>query len=160
MKSLSAIIPLLFMSSSAPHPVNTTSPQPVIPTANVTLPPGTTNHGDPNLLCTPATWSTILTFILVNYLAHAGTTPIFPGEETAEQALAVATSFLFPSAGVGRELVSILRGLMVFATRQDSELTQAAAAGALCMVIRTREWKPTGTRVHSVKRSELSGFVN
>jgi len=68
MKSLSAIIPLLFMSSSAAHPLNTTNPQPVIPTANVTLPPGTTNHGDPNLLCTPATWFTIPTLITLRIL--------------------------------------------------------------------------------------------
>jgi hypothetical protein len=46
---------------------------------NVTLslPPGTSNHGDPNLICTPVSWIDIITFFLGNYVAHAATVSSF-----------------------------------------------------------------------------------
>jgi len=45
----------------------------------VTLPPGATNHGNPNLLCLPTKWTDIAIFILGNYVAHATTVVLPPG---------------------------------------------------------------------------------
>ena len=52
------------------------------------------------------------------------------------QALLVA--LLFPAAGVSRGLTTIIR----FAILQKTPLQTAARAGALCMVVRTKEWEP------------------
>jgi len=160
MESTSIIVSLFFASSALAHPLNTTEVPSTSSTANITLPAGSTNHGDPHLLCTPASWFTVASFILANFVAHSATTPIYPGEQTFEKALAFVTSFLFPAAGVGRGLNTIARGIMVLATPEKSELQQAAAAGALCMVIRTSEWTPapgTGSVVHGTTRQR---FVN
>lgn len=153
MESTLIVVSLFFASNAFARPLNATEVSPSSSIANISLPAGSTNHGDPNVLCTPASWFTIASFILANYVAHSATTPIYPGERTFEQALAFATSFLFPAAGVARGLNTIARGIMVLATpRKKSELQQAAAAGALCMVIRTSEWTPApGTN---------PGFVN
>jgi len=157
MESTLIIVSLFFPSSALARPLEVPLTSSA---ANVTLPAGSTNHGDPHLLCTPASWFTIASFILANYVAHSATTPIYPGERTVETALAFATSFLFPGAGITRGLNTIARGIMVLATPGKSELQQAAAAGALCMVIRTSEWTPalgTGSVVHGVTQQ---GFVN
>jgi hypothetical protein len=52
------------------------------------------------------------------------------------------TSLLLPGAGVMRGLNSIARGILVRSRSRDTDLQQAAAAGALCMVIRTPDWTP------------------
>jgi len=157
MESTSIIVSLLLGYSALARPLEV---PPTSSTANVTLPAGSTNHGDPHLLCTPASWFTVASFILANFVAHSATTPFYPGERTVEKALAFATSFLFPAAGVARGLNTIARGIMVLATPGKSELQQAAAAGALCMVIRTSEWTPApgiGSVVHCTTQQ---GFVN
>src|SRR2546423_328016 len=46
----------------------------------ITVPNGTTDHGDPHLLCLPAKWSDIALFFFGNYLAHAATVKSLPGE--------------------------------------------------------------------------------
>jgi hypothetical protein len=76
----------------------------------------------------------------LNYVAHAATTQVFPGEKLPQQILAMITSLLYPGAGVVRGLNSIARGIL--ALRWNMELQQAAAAGALCMVVRTEDWTP------------------
>ena len=160
MQSASIIVSLLFASSAPAHPLNTTILFPTNSMTNVTLPAGATNHGDPGLICTPATWFTVASFILANYFAHAATTQLFPGETLYEKVLAFFTSLLFPASGVFRGLNSIARGIMVVASYRESELRQATVAGALCMVIRTQEWSPApppGLRVHGVTPP---GFVN
>jgi len=159
MESPSIIINLFFAYSALARPLSTTEVPPTSSTANITLPAGSTNHGDPHLLCTPASWFTVASFILANFVAHSATTPFYPGERTVEKALAFATSFLFPAAGVARGLNTIARGIMVLAAPGKSELQQAAAAGALCMVIRTSEWTPAPGRslVHGTMQQ---GFVN
>jgi hypothetical protein len=159
MQSTSIIVSLLFASSAPAHPLNTTTLFPTNSITNVTLPAGATNHGDPGLICTPATWFTVASFIIANYLAHAATTQLFPGEKLYEQVLAFSTSLFFPTSGVFRGLNNIARGIMVVASYRESELRQATAAGALCMVIRTQEWSPASlprSRVHGVT---LPGFV-
>ncbi|KAF7367622.1 hypothetical protein MSAN_00825700 [Mycena sanguinolenta] len=112
-------------------------------TFNITIPvpEGTSDHGDPSILCTPTNWTSILSFFIGNYIAHAATTLSSPGEELFEYAQTVAMALLFPSAGVERGLDAIFR----CAVSAKSDLMRAARAGALCTVIRTKEWKSDPT---------------
>ncbi|KAK0202165.1 hypothetical protein DFS33DRAFT_1386457 [Desarmillaria ectypa] len=125
-----------------------------LPVENITFPSGTTDHGVPNLLCTPSTWFTVVTFFLSNYVSHAATVQTYPGEAVFDQALSFWTSLLFPASGVARGLNSVARGILIFANRGGSDLQKAAAAGALCMVVRTNTWTPVaGHTMHAVKVS-------
>ncbi|KAK0221453.1 hypothetical protein IW262DRAFT_1296164 [Armillaria fumosa] len=125
-----------------------------LPVENIQLPPGTTDHGVPYLLCTPSTWFTVVTFFLSNYVSHAATVQTYPGEPVFDQTLSFFTSLLFPASGVARGLNSVARGLLVLANRGGSDLQKAAAAGALCMVVRTDKWTPVaGHTMHAVKVS-------
>ncbi|KAM5520282.1 hypothetical protein FOXYSP1_18706 [Fusarium oxysporum f. sp. phaseoli] len=45
---------------------------------SVVLPPGTSNHSNPNIICFPAKWSDIAIFFLGNYVAHAATVLSIP----------------------------------------------------------------------------------
>ncbi|KDR76182.1 hypothetical protein GALMADRAFT_247403 [Galerina marginata CBS 339.88] len=121
------------------HPLYT-SALATTPTANTSLPEGATDHGDPKLICTSASWFTVASFILANYVAHAATTHTFPGERLQHQLTAILTSMLYPGAGVVRGLTGIARGILALCGR--TELQEAAAAGALCMVVRTEDWTP------------------
>ena len=40
---------------------------------------GTTNYGDYNLICTPATWRDMFVFFVTNYFIYAATLPLVPG---------------------------------------------------------------------------------
>jgi hypothetical protein len=103
----------------------------------LTLPNGTTNHGDPHLLCTPTKWTDIALFFLGNFVAHAGTVRKKAGEPFLSALLARATALLIPSSGVMRGLL----GIWQHAKFGTSPLIAASKAGALCMVVRTAEWK-------------------
>ncbi|KAJ7767708.1 hypothetical protein B0H16DRAFT_1453328 [Mycena metata] len=100
-----------------------------IPTFNITIPvpDGTSNHGDPSILCTPTRWTSILSFFFGNYIAHAATTLSYPGEELYDYAQTVVGALLFPSTGVYRGLDAIFR----CARHAESELVCATRAGAL-----------------------------
>ncbi|KAJ7909938.1 hypothetical protein B0H13DRAFT_2192607, partial [Mycena leptocephala] len=99
----------------------------------IPVPEGTSNHGDPSLLCTPTRWTNILAFFLGNYIAHAATVVSIPGEQFVDYVYIMVMALLFPTAGIVRGLDAIFRGA-VFA---QNDLMCAARAGALCMLIRT-----------------------
>ncbi|KAJ7056286.1 hypothetical protein C8F01DRAFT_1087151 [Mycena amicta] len=102
------------------------------PSTTITVPDGTSNHGDPSLLCTPTHWTSILGFFLGNYIAHAATTLSYPGEEFGDYVQTIVIALLFPTAGVVRGLDAIFRCAIL----GTSDLMCAARAGALCMLIR------------------------
>jgi hypothetical protein len=81
------------------------------PTINITItvPAGTTSHGDPNLLCTPAKWTDILLFYAVNYLAHAVTIKSAPGEQMQETAENIMSALIYPYSGLLRGIEAISR---------------------------------------------------
>ncbi|KAF9029408.1 hypothetical protein BDZ89DRAFT_1038492 [Hymenopellis radicata] len=119
--------------------------------SNITLPDNVTNHGEPNLLCTPSTGYTVFSFILANYVMHAATTQTFPGESPFHQLLSFVTALLFPATGVSRGVNTIARGILVTVNRKHGDLQKAAAAGALCMVVRTENWRPVlGHAIHGI----------
>ena len=114
------------------------------------------SEDNPEVICTRASWSTVAIFMLANYAAHAATIQIFPGEKVFSQVIAMIMSLLYPGAGVMRGLNCIARGILVFHARfrRNTELQQAAAAGALCMVVRTKDWTPPSQfLVHGAKLS-------
>ena len=113
------------------------------PTQNITLqvPYGTTNHGDPDSLCIPPTWVDIASFLLFNYVAHGATVVSYPGERWSFTFRVVVTAILFPTTGVKRALNLIFRHPRLTLTSK-SDLDVAARSGALCMLVRSRSWKP------------------
>jgi hypothetical protein len=104
----------------------------------ITVPDGTSNHGDPNLLCTPTSWTDVLVFFLGNYIAHAGTVIVLPGESTVSLTFAVIFALLFPTSGILRGISAIHS----FAKFAKTDLQMAARAQALCMVARKEDWTP------------------
>jgi hypothetical protein len=112
-----------------------------LPTQNITIqvPSGTTNHGNPNLLCPPPTWSDIAIYLLLNYFAHGATVVSYPGEPPFDMFLCVVAAILFPTFGVIRAFNFIFRH-PVLTTKNDLEM--AARSGALCMLVRSPSWKP------------------
>lgn len=81
------------------------------PNINITIsvPEGTSDYGNPNLLYTPIKWLDILVYFFANYLAHATTVKAFPGESTVDLAFAVFLAIMFPFSGVARGLEAIVR---------------------------------------------------
>jgi hypothetical protein len=105
----------------------------------ITVPEGTSNHGDPNLLCTQAKWTDIVLFYAVNYLAHAVTVKSLPGEKLIDAAHIIFSALIYPYSGVIRGIEVIIRRA---AYHQGNELQRAARAGALCVVVRSELWTP------------------
>src|SRR5579862_1484474 len=83
--------------------------------------------------CREATLVDILSFIFVNYVAHAMTVISLPGESALAGAVYRFVAFLFPFTGAWRGIRSI-RAAAIFA---PNKLQKAAQAGALCIVGRS-----------------------
>jgi hypothetical protein len=105
----------------------------------ITVPEGTTNHGNPNLLCTPAQWYDFIVFFFANYFAHAASVVLEPGQSLRRTGVFILFALTLPGSGVVRALFAILRHA---ATETKNPLKRAARAGALCMVLK----KPTTGR--------------
>lgn len=118
------------------------------PMMNITIsvPEGTSNHGDPDLLCVPSKWTNILLFYAVNYLAHAVTVKSLPGEKLANTVFFIALALIYPYSGLLRGLEAIARRAAWF---RGNELQRAARAGALCVVVRNKRWKPLDGQIIS-----------
>ena len=110
------------------------------PTPAVELPPNWTDHGDPNLICIPSGWTDVVTFLFVNFIAHCATVKPYPAETLPELSLTLVFALLLPSSGITRAMDAIVRRT---ALRKDlNPLQKAGKAGALCMVVRDRDWIP------------------
>lgn len=100
----------------------------------ITVPDGSSNHGNPNLLCTPPYWYDYVLFYFTNYFAHAATVITTPGQGRKKTILVVLLALLFPGVGILRAMDAIRRH-----SRFESDPLRAAVrAGALCMVVRAR----------------------
>ena len=139
----SSIIAIIFYITTV---VTLPAPQ-FVPRFNVT------NHGDPNLLCTPTKWSDIASFFLGNYFAHAATVRTYPGEGIVSTILAMLGALLLPTSGLIRGLSNIIRlgalyerefsvGGVWKALKSTPDCRTAAASGALCMLVRKPNWQP------------------
>lgn len=89
------------------------------------------DHGDPNLVCGPAKWPDVLSFFLLNYVAHAATLKTLPGESTPVTILNILAALFFPASGLFRGFGALLSR----AKFAKTDLETAARAGALCTVI-------------------------
>ena len=129
-------------------------------TLNITVPQGSSTHGNPHLLCTPPTSLNIIVFFLANYFAHAATVLTRPGASAVEQFAVILLALLFPGSGIIRAchiihtflFTPLFRTLLRLFKRPiqkedardcvQDELTTAARAGALCTLVRTEKWRP------------------
>ncbi|KAF2734733.1 hypothetical protein EJ04DRAFT_576703 [Polyplosphaeria fusca] len=114
----------------------------VLKNITLPLPPNTTNHGTPGLLCTPTKWTDVAAFYLFNYIAHAATVLLLPGERPLDYVASVIGSLLFPALGLYRGIEAILSGAVFGRRGENSDLRKAAKSGALCMLVRSPEWRP------------------
>jgi hypothetical protein len=109
--------------------------------------PGNTSLGD-EVICPPTTWYNIVIFFVGNYFAHAATVKSYPGERTWSLTIATVSALLIPTTGLIRGINSIARNAkfkrkrFCAAALSDPDYQTAAAAGALCMVVRKKSWKP------------------
>ena len=112
---------------------------------NITIfaPPGTSNHGDPHLLCTPTRTIDVALFFIGNYVAHAATVKALPGAPVIPAFLDLIFALFFPVSGIIRGLNAIYQSA---ALRQvllkKTSLETAVRAGAVCEVVRTKFWRP------------------
>lgn len=104
------------------------------------VPAGSTNHGDPHLLCTPPSWTDYAVFFLTNYVAHVATVISSPGQGLPETLLTALMAFFFPCSGV----VRAVRFIWWHASTERDALRRAARAGALCMVVRDSSSRKRG----------------
>jgi hypothetical protein len=132
-------------------------PDRLLKNITILVPNGTTQHGNERIVCLPITshyWpsiSAVIIFFAANFLAHAATVKSSPGDATHVQACNAFLALLFPMSGLLRALNAILRYSRVAKT----ELDKACNAGALCMVVRGRHWRPEGSsdlRIGVVRR--------
>lgn len=110
----------------------------VLKNITLSLPEGTSDHGSPGLLCTPTTWKDVVSFYLFNYIAHTATVMLKPGERSIDFAVTVIGSLFFPAIGLHRGVEALLSAAML----NRCDLTRAARAGALCMLVRSPDWRP------------------
>ncbi|CAL5871086.1 uncharacterized protein PFLUO_LOCUS5332 [Penicillium psychrofluorescens] len=116
-------------------------------TTTVTLPPGVTYNPDTHLFCAPTKWTDVATFFLGNYISHAATVITFPGEPWQVVALNMLLAIVFPGMGAARGLLAIIR----HAALCKDPIQRALRSRAMCMVVRSKEWKPSsGQKVHSL----------
>lgn len=80
----------------------------------------------------------IIKFITANYIAHAFTIKLNPGCAITKTLTSCLESLCAPYSGLVRAARSI-ENLAAFA---ESPLESAGKSGALCVLARTREWKP------------------
>ncbi|KAJ4298301.1 hypothetical protein N0V90_006201 [Kalmusia sp. IMI 367209] len=133
------------------------------PAQNFTVPlPEGSKVYDSELICMPSKWKDIVVFFLVNYVTHALTTVVLPGEGWESYLTNALASLLFPGFGAYRGLRAIFVGWATVRKRFRAEpweqgesahthkhkarrardLQKARRAGALCMIVRSADWMP------------------
>ncbi|KAK3370359.1 hypothetical protein B0H63DRAFT_315143 [Podospora didyma] len=98
----------------------------------LTVPEGSTNHGNPGLLCSPPKWYNYVVFFGTNYFSHAATVVSLPGQSIQETIMVLISALFLPSSGVARAIDVILSHPITF----KDPLQRAMRANALCMVVR------------------------
>ena len=126
------VLILCFLGAARSRPLNTQN-------ITIEVPNGTTNHGDPNSFCTPATSWNIGSYMLLNYVAHGATVVSYPGESWRDRLLSIVSAIVFPVLGVIRAFNFIFRCPIL---SKGNDLKVAARSGALCMLVRSKKWKP------------------
>lgn len=105
------------------------------PSTNLTV---IVDDNDPHVYCERTTWYSICWFLFSNYVLHALSVRSLPGENTYSTTAFKLCCLLIPYTGLRRGLCLISRA----SNFAGSDLQCAARANALCMVIRTADWRP------------------
>ena len=90
------------------------------------------------LICSPATWQTVVAFFIGNYGAHVLTVKSVPGDTLLKSLLRILAAIVLPYSGVWRGCRAIAEGKRF----GETDLHHAARVGALCMLVRTESWRP------------------
>lgn len=105
------------------------------PPTNTTVGP---EIGSLEIHCERTDWYDVCWFFFANYILHALSVPALPGEKFYSSLVFKFCCFLLPYTGIRRGLGLILRA----SNLSSNDLQRAARAQALCMVIRTSDWRP------------------
>ena len=103
----------------------------------ITVPDGTSDHGNPSLICFPPHWYDYVLFFVGNYFAHAATVIPEPGMSLPRKIFSTTLAVLFPLFGLDRPLDIFLTRPILAKTPLD----RAARAWALCMVMKVADAK-------------------
>ncbi|KAE8349996.1 hypothetical protein BDV28DRAFT_151346 [Aspergillus coremiiformis] len=126
----------------------------------ITVPKGSTNHGNPSLICTPPGPSDYIIFYFSNYFAHAATVIATPGQGNRETFLAILLALLIPGSGVSRA-VDAIRRHSIF---ERDAVRRAIRAGALCMIVREASYQeqtiPDDNVEYGVASEHVQGTEN
>jgi hypothetical protein len=95
-------------------------------------------YGGDFVVCAPASWTRILEFVFLNYASHAVTIKTLPGEKVYSIMLRMFFALLLPFSGILWALEAIYRSGIL----ESDPLRRAARSGALCMVVRDKDWWP------------------
>lgn len=96
------------------------------------------DENDPRLYCEKTNWYDICWFFFSNYVLQALSVRSLPGENTYSTTAFKLCCLLVPYTGLRRGLCLISRA----SNLAGNDLQSAASANALCMIIRTAEWRP------------------
>ncbi|KAF2499280.1 hypothetical protein BU16DRAFT_523786 [Lophium mytilinum] len=142
--ALALLAALVLGVSAAPTPDSK-----VVQNITIIVPEGSTTYSNTEILCTPTQWEDILVFFLVNYVTHALTVVVLPGEGPGSHLTNALTSLLFPAFGAYRGLRAIFVGYETVkkkfgdqSSEEEKDLRKARRAGALCMIVRSSDWVP------------------
>ncbi len=97
-----------------------------------TVPDGTSNYGDPRVICKPPGLTDLATFYIGNYFSHAATIISLPGQSGLSVFISIIWALTMPTAGLARGLRVIFGGANLI----RGPLQKAQRAGALVMVVR------------------------
>jgi hypothetical protein len=100
----------------------------------ITIPPN-------GVVCLPSQWQDIITFFLVNYLAHAATVPAAAGAKLRDSLFWTVLSLLLPFAGLGRSVSKMANYL----DWNKDDVQKAISQGAMIVVARSKDWEPAST---------------
>ena len=121
----------------------------------VSVPDGTTNHGNPRLLCTPPGWSDFVIFYFANYFAHAGSIILEPGISVRRTLVLIFAALVLPASGINRAVSALWRRAL---TERANQLKRAARARALCIVLKVPEHGPAAIAIGIQRRHTLDGY--
>ncbi|KAF3405569.1 hypothetical protein DPV78_003479 [Talaromyces pinophilus] len=135
--------------------------------------PDSTEKPDQNIICFSQPWYKVAIFFLVNYVAHAATIMPLPGQPILLGFLDFLTAVFLPYSGLWRGVSGIWQSICFSRTRWNqiwnrpgilpkwkefrnyNRLEEAARAGALAVIIRSKSWSPQPKQVMKVSRESL-----
>lgn len=148
-KSVSAVAAILLLAVASVD----AAPTDLTPPVNSTFSDGLPGN---QVVCNSTNWYDIVWFFFANYIMHALSVRSLPGENFITSVVFKLACLMIPYTGLRRGLCLIARSSVLM--RDD--LQAAARANALCMVIRSDDWKPvndqevTGCTVKKIEEQD------